>query len=82
MLAVRDASLLNNSVDPALITIYVLGWLDVIGAAVAVFIDVDFWRRWVGGTWTRLHQSGLVATGLVIAYVFPIFHTAGTTLNC
>jgi hypothetical protein len=82
MLAVRnDASLLNNSFDPALIAIYVLAWLGVLGAAFAVFIAVDFWRRRVGGNWTRLHQSGLAASGLVIAYVFLIFHIAGTTLN-
>ncbi|MBY6242866.1 hypothetical protein [Methylosinus sp. Sm6] len=41
----------------------------------------DFWRRRVGGRWTRLHQSGLAASGLVIAYVFLVFHIAGTTLN-
>ncbi|WP_400771176.1 serine hydrolase domain-containing protein [Methylosinus sporium] len=82
MLAVRnDASLLNDSFDPALIAIYVLAWLGVVGAAFAVFVAVDFWRRRVGGRWTRLHQSGLAASGLIIAYVFLIFHIAGTTLN-
>jgi DMSO/TMAO reductase YedYZ heme-binding membrane subunit len=82
MLAVRnDASLLNDSLDPALIAIYGLAWLGVLGAALALFVAVDFWRRRVGGRWTRLHQSGLAASGLVIAYVFLVFHIAGTTLN-
>jgi CubicO group peptidase (beta-lactamase class C family) len=82
ILAVRnDASLLNDSFDPALIAIYGLAWLGVLGAALALFVAIDFWRRRVGGRWTRLHQSGLAVSGLVIGYVFLIFHIAGTTLN-
>lgn len=77
----NDASLLNDALDPALIAIYALAWLGAPGGGVALFVAVDFWRRRVGGRWTRLHQSALAASGLVIGYVFLVFHIAGTTLN-
>jgi len=76
-----DISVYDDAFDPALIAIYALAWLGALGGAVALFAAIDFWRRRVGGAWTRIHQSGLAASALMIAYVFVTFHIAGTTLN-
>ncbi|OAI27435.1 hypothetical protein A1351_13190 [Methylosinus sp. R-45379] len=81
LFARTDPSVMNDALDPALIAIYALAWLGVAGAAIALYAASAFWRRRVGGAWTRLHQSALATSALMIAYVFVTFHIAGTTLN-
>ncbi len=76
-----DPGQLDDEFDPVLLAIYALAWLGVLGAGVAVFAAFDLWRRRVGGLWIWLHQCALAASALMIAYVFVMFHIAGTTLN-
>lgn len=76
-----DPSAWNDALDPALIAIYALAWLGVLSSVAVPFVALGFWRRRVGGTWTRLHQSALAVSALMFAYVFVTFHIAGTTLS-
>ncbi|MBI3274398.1 MAG: hypothetical protein HYZ60_00205 [Methylocystis sp.] len=62
-------------------TLYALAWLGVLGAIPTVWIAVQFWRKGVGGRWTRAHHSLIAASAVMVAWFFVTFHIAGTTLN-
>src|SRR5689334_2472259 len=79
--AMADPSILSDALDPALLTLYVLAWLGVLGAAVAVWGAVRFWRNRVGTRASRLHHALLAASCVMLAWFFVVFRLAGTTLN-
>ncbi|MBI1867068.1 MAG: serine hydrolase [Methylocystis sp.] len=77
----KDFTILNDALDPLLVTLYALAWLGVLGAIPTVWIAVQFWRKGVGGRWTRAHHSLIAASAVMVAWFFVTFHIAGTTLN-
>jgi hypothetical protein len=52
-LMMADLTYFTDALDPWLVILYVLAWLGVVGAIPAVWIAVRFWRKGVGGWWTR-----------------------------
>jgi CubicO group peptidase (beta-lactamase class C family) len=77
----KDFTNLNGSLDALLLMVYGLAWTGVFGAAVTLWIAISFWRRRVGGGWTRAHHSLVALSAAFIAWFFVTFHIAGTTLN-
>jgi CubicO group peptidase (beta-lactamase class C family) len=76
-----DLTTLNDTQDPLLIALYVLAWLGVFGAILALWAAIRFWRNGVGSRWSRVHHSLIAASSIVIAWFFLTFHIAGTTLT-
>jgi CubicO group peptidase (beta-lactamase class C family) len=72
---------LTDASDPRLAALYALAWLAVVGAPFAVWVAIRFWRERAGGLWLRIHQSGLAAAALAMAWFFVHWHVAGTTLK-
>jgi CubicO group peptidase (beta-lactamase class C family) len=76
-----DPTILNDALDPVLLAIYVLAWLGVFGAILALWVAARFWRSSAGSRWSRVHHSLIAASCVMIAWFFVTFHIAGTTLN-
>jgi CubicO group peptidase (beta-lactamase class C family) len=76
-----DYAILGDALDPYLIALYAFAWAGVLGAVLALWAAISFWRRKIGGRWSRIHHS-LIALGcLILAWFFVVFHIAGTSLN-
>jgi CubicO group peptidase (beta-lactamase class C family) len=76
-----DLTIFNAALDPLLLALYALAWLGVLGALLAVWAAVRFWRQRVGSRWSRVHHALIAASSAMLAWVFLTFHIAGTTLN-
>jgi CubicO group peptidase (beta-lactamase class C family) len=72
---------LSDAFDPAILALSGLAWLGVLGAIPCIRIAISFWRRNVGGWWTRAHHSLIAISATAVAWFFVTFHLAGTTLN-
>ena len=76
-----DLTVLGEALDPVLLMLCAFAWLGVLGAIIAPWAAVSFWRRRVGSRWSRVHHSLIAASSVLIAWFFLTFHLAGTTLN-
>lgn len=76
-----NSTILSDALDPALIVLYGCAWLGVLGGVVAFWVAWQFWRKRVGGLWTRIHHTLIAASAAVLAWFFLNWHIAGTTLN-
>jgi hypothetical protein len=76
-----DLTIFSDALDPLLLGLYALAWLGVLGAIVTLWAVVRFWRDGVGGRWSRVHHSLMVASSVMIAWFFLAVHIAGATLN-
>jgi CubicO group peptidase (beta-lactamase class C family) len=76
-----NPTILNDSLDPALVALYACAWLGVLGSFVAVWIAWQFWRTPFGGQWARIHHTLIAVSTVILAWFFLNWHIAGTTLN-
>jgi hypothetical protein len=76
-----DLSVFSDALDPLLVAVYALAWLGVLGAILALWTAILFWRKGVGSRWSRVHYFLIAASCMMIAWFFLTFHLAGTTLN-
>ena len=76
-----DFTIFSDALDPLLLVLYALAWLGVVGAIVALWAAILFWRKGAGSRWSRVHHSLIAAACVMIAWFFVAFHIAGTTLN-
>jgi CubicO group peptidase (beta-lactamase class C family) len=76
-----DYTLLGDALDAPLLGLFALAWAGVLGAAVAVWVAIAFWRSESLGRWARIHHSLLAAGCVMLAWFFMVFRIAGTTLN-
>jgi CubicO group peptidase (beta-lactamase class C family) len=67
--------------NPRLILLYLLGWLAVAAAPVALAIAAGFWWRRQGSRWSRVQHSLQALAVTLLAYFFVVWHIAGTTLR-
>ena len=74
-------TVLNDTLDRLLVTLYALAWLGALGAILTVWTAVVFWRNRVGSRWSRIHHSLIAASTVMIAWFFLTFRIAGTTLT-
>jgi CubicO group peptidase (beta-lactamase class C family) len=74
-------TILNDALDPALVALYACAWLGVLGGVATLWIAWHFWRRRIGGLWTRIHHTLIAASAVTLAWFFVNWHIAGTTLN-
>jgi CubicO group peptidase (beta-lactamase class C family) len=81
VLANADYTLLGDALDPFLIMLYAFAWAGVLGAALAAWAAISFWRSASGSRWARVHHSLLAASCLMLAWFFVVFRMAGTSLN-
>jgi CubicO group peptidase (beta-lactamase class C family) len=81
VLANADYTLLGDALDPFLIMLYAFAWAGVLGAALAAWAAISFWRSVSGSRWARVNHSLLAASCLMLAWFFVVFHIAGTSLN-
>ena len=75
-----NPTIFNDPLDHALVVLYALAWMGVIGAMACLSVAILFWRNGVGSRWSRIHHSLIAASTVVIAWLFLTFHIAGTTL--
>jgi hypothetical protein len=76
-----DLTVLNDALDPWLIVLYALAWLGVFGAILTLWAAALFWRKGVGGRWSRIHHTLIALSSVMLAWFFLTFHIAGTTLT-
>jgi CubicO group peptidase (beta-lactamase class C family) len=76
-----DPTMFNEALDPVIVAVYVLAWLGVCGAVLALWTAVLFWRSGIGSRWSRIHHCLLAASALMLAWLFLTFRIAGTTLT-
>jgi hypothetical protein len=81
IVATANPTVLNDALDPVLITLYACAWVGVLSGFGTVWIALQFWRKRVGSWWARLHQTLIAASAMTLAWFFLISHLAGTTLN-
>lgn len=81
MMSLRDLTVLNEALDPLMLTVYALAWLGVLGAIFTVWVAALSWRKGVGHPWSRIHHSLIAVSSVMIAWFFLTFHIAGTTLT-
>jgi CubicO group peptidase (beta-lactamase class C family) len=75
-----NLTILSDTLDPALIALYACAWLSVLGGFGMLWVSWQFWRKRIGGLWTRLHHTLIAASALTLAWFFLNWHIAGTTL--
>lgn len=80
-LSALDPTILNDALDPLLLVLYGIAWLGVFGAIPTVWAATLFWRRRVGGRWSRIHHSLIAASSVMLSWFLLTFHIAGTTLT-
>jgi hypothetical protein len=76
-----NPTVLSDALDPALVVLYACAWLGVLGSFGALWVAWQFWRKRIGGRWTRLHHTLIAASAVTLAWFFLNWHIAGTTLN-
>jgi CubicO group peptidase (beta-lactamase class C family) len=76
-----DLTIFNDGLDPLLVVLYAFAWLGVLGAMLALWAAIQFWRKGVGSRWSRILHSLIATSSIMIAWFFVTFHIAGTTLN-
>ena len=79
--ASADYTILGAALDPYLMALYASAWAGVLGAGLAAWAALSFWRRKIGGRWSRIHHSLLATSCLMLAWFFVVFRVAGTSLN-
>jgi CubicO group peptidase (beta-lactamase class C family) len=79
--ATLDPTILNDTLDPALLAIYALAWLGVFGAILTLWVAARLWRSGAGSRWSRVHHTLIAGSCVMIAWFFVTFHIAGTTLS-
>ena len=79
--AIANPTILSDALDPALVVLYACAWLSVFGNVGTLWIAWQFWRKRIGGRWTRLHHTLIAASAVTLAWFFLNWHIAGTTLN-
>ena len=80
-LASADYTLLGDALDPYVMALFAFAWAGVLGAALAAWAAISFWRNGTGSRWSRVHHSLLAVSCLMLAWFFVVFHVAGTSLN-
>jgi hypothetical protein len=78
--ALADLSILSKALDPAMLALYAVAWIGVLGSIVLLAAAIRFWRNANSGRWARVHHTLIAASGLMIAWFFVTFNIAGTTL--
>jgi CubicO group peptidase (beta-lactamase class C family) len=76
-----NPTVLSDALDPVLLVLYACAWLGVLGSFGALWVAWQFWRKRIGGRWTRLHHTLIAASAVTLAWFFLNWHIAGTTLN-
>src|SRR5262249_52793868 len=79
--ASADVTILSDAFDPAVVGLYLIAWLGVLGSPLPIYVAWRSWRRQVGGRWARLHHALLAASALTLGWFLITWHVAGTTLN-
>jgi hypothetical protein len=73
-----NPTILSDALDPALVVLYACAWLGGFGT---LWIAWQFWRKRIGGRWTRIHHTLIAVSAVTLAWFFLNWHIAGTTLN-
>jgi hypothetical protein len=76
-----NPTILSDALDPAVVVLYVCAWLGGLGGFGTLWIAWQFWRKRIGGRWTRLHHTLIAVSAMMLAWFFLNWHIAGTTLN-
>src|SRR5262245_7481006 len=76
-----NLTILSDALDPGLAVLYACAWLGVLGGFSVPWVAWQFWRKRIGGWWTRLHHALIAASAVTLASFFLVSHVAGTTLN-
>jgi hypothetical protein len=76
-----NPTILSDALDPALVVLYAGAWLSRLGAFATLWVAWQFWRKRIGGRWTRLHHTLIAVSAVMLAWFFLDWHIAGTTLN-
>jgi CubicO group peptidase (beta-lactamase class C family) len=76
-----NPTILSDALDPALVVLYGCAWLGGLGGFGTLWIAWQFWRKRIGGRWTRLHHTLIAVSAVTLAWFFLSWHIAGTTLN-
>jgi hypothetical protein len=76
-----NLTILSDALDPVLAVLYASAWLGVLGGFSVPWVAWRFWRKRIGGWWSRLHHTLIAASAVTLASFFLVSHVAGTTLN-
>ena len=76
-----DTTRFSAALDPYLVALYAAGWLSVVGAPLACWVAVRYWRDRVGSRWVRIHHTGLAVAAVIFAWFCLTWRLAGTTLT-
>jgi CubicO group peptidase (beta-lactamase class C family) len=80
-LANANYTLMGEALDPALIALFAFAWAGVLGAALAAWAAISFWRSGGISRWSRVHHSLIAVSCVMMAWFFVVFRVAGTSLN-
>jgi CubicO group peptidase (beta-lactamase class C family) len=76
-----DYTILGDALDPFLIVLYAFAWAGALGAVLALWAAISFWRSASISRWSRVHHSLMAMSCLMMAWFFVVFRIAGTSLN-